>query len=323
MKAAQMNGYGPVENFKIVDIPVPEPGPDDVLIKVAYAGLRWGDIMARNGIPVKRHTGDWVPGQEVAGTVEKVGRNVSGYKPGDRVASLPSDGGYAEYCATPYNTVSPIPDGVPMEKMLIYLINMPVAYMLMYPWGEIQPNETVLLHAAAGGVGLLALQVIKACGDNNTVIAIAGTDEKLEVCKSKGADFCINYKEKDYGTEVREMMAGRGVDIALNSVGGNTLGLDPGLIRPLGRWIIFGSSGGNAKIDIYRFAYSSITIKPFSIIPFIGTPTFQKARDFTDEWVKTRPLDSPHIYPLEDIADMQKAMEEGRTWGKIVFSVQT
>jgi NADPH2:quinone reductase len=161
MKAVYLNDYGSVDNFKLDEAPRPEPGPDDVLVKVHFAGLRWGDIMARNGFPARRHSSPFIAGQEAAGVIKEVGARVENLKPGMRVIALPLDGAYAEYVSVSKDRISIIPDNVPMEKYLAYPVNMRTAYMLIYAWGKIQPGETVLLHAAAGGVGTLALQVMK------------------------------------------------------------------------------------------------------------------------------------------------------------------
>src|SRR5688500_18140420 len=129
MKAAQLLDYGPATNFRIVDLPKPAPGPGEVLIEVAFAGLRWGDIMGRNGIPVRVHRPPVVPGQEVAGVVTEVGAGVDGLAPGDRVVAQPRGGGYAEHVAVPAAAVGRVPDGVDLDTVLVYRVNLPAAYL--------------------------------------------------------------------------------------------------------------------------------------------------------------------------------------------------
>lgn len=321
MKAAQLQEYGPADGFRIVDVPKPAPGPKEALIRVKYAGLRWGDIMARRGEPARRHNDPWVPGQEAFGIVEEIGDQVTGFAPGDAVIGTPLEGTFAEWCVVPAARLAKVPPGVPGEKMLIYAINMPVAYMCMYTWGHIQPGETALVHAAAGGVGQLCVQVIKRRGSNNRVIALAGTDEKVQGCLDNGADYAINYKTADYVTEVKRITDGAGVDIVLNGVAGPTLKTDPTVIRPLGRWIIFGGAAGYTPINTFRFSYSSITVMPFSIIPFRNTPHYAEAVAFTNEWVQHEELLTPTAYPLDRIVQAQLDLEEGRTQGKVVLQV--
>lgn len=330
MKAAELSDYGPAENFRIVDRPRPEPRKGEVLVRVEYAGLRWGDIMGRRGIPVRSQTPPFVPGQEAAGTIEAVGEGITAFKPGDRVVCQPMGGGYAEYLAMPADRIGRIPEGVPTQAALVYRVNMPTAYMLVYEWAKVQEGETVLLHAAAGGVGMLVVQILKRKFSNVTVIGLAGSDAKCAAVRANGADHAINYRTQDY-VEAVEKIAGAkprgfapgappaGVHVALNGVGGATLKKDRRVIRRLGRWVLFGTPGGIEPINPYENSYDSIAIMPFSIIPFTGTPAVQRAQDFARDWMKTEKLIEPVVHPIDDIANVQAAMERGETMGKIVF----
>lgn len=330
MRAAQLNDYGPAENFEIVDLPEPEAGPGEVLVRVEYAGLRWGDIMGRNGIPVKRRTPPFVPGQEAAGEVAAVGEGVTRFKPGDRVVALPQGNAYQQLVAVPEPGVRPIPDGVPTEAPLIYVVNMPTAHLAIYEWAKVQEGETVLVHAAAGGVGSLAVQILKRKFADVTVIGLAGSDEKVELVKAHGADHAVNYKTTNYveavgeiaGVKPRGFQPGAppaGVHVSLNGVGGPTLRTDRAVIRRFGRWVVYGSTAGMDPVNLYANSYDSITIMPFSKIPYRGTPPEQAADAFTDEWLRTEELDSPTIHPIEEIASVQAAMERGETAGKVLF----
>jgi len=330
MKAAQLNDYGPAENFEIVELPDPEAGPGEVLVRVEYAGLRWGDIMGRNGIPVKRRTPPFVPGQEAAGEIAAVGQGVTRFKPGDRVVVLPQGNAYQQLVAVPEAGVRPIPDGIPTEAPLIYVVNMPTAHLAIYEWAKVQEGEIVLVHAAAGGVGSLAVQILKRKFDDVTVIGLAGSDEKVELVTAHGADHAINYKTTNYIEAVGEIAGVKprgfrpdalpaGVHVSLNGVGGPTLRTDRAVIRRFGRWVIYGSTAGMEPVNLYANSYDSITIMPFSKIPYRGTPPDQAAEAFTDEWLRTEQLDSPTIHPIEDIANVQAAMERGETAGKVLF----
>jgi NADPH2:quinone reductase len=345
MQAVQLTDYGSVDNFRIVDIPEPEPQANEVRIKVEFAGLRWGDIMARHGDPVRRFTPpfEWVPGQEVAGTIDRVGADVRGFKPGQRVFGSSVGGGYAEYCCVAADRVMPLADHVPLDAALAYPINLRTAWFLVYPWGKIQPGETVLVHAAAGGVGRLAVQIMKRRLWNVRVIALCGSDEKVEICKADGADHVINYRKTDYVAEVEKIAGakpkgfapgvdGGGVDISLNGVRGDTLLKDPLVIRKRGRWILYGHSGdkqtpidgslGNrAGINTAPYAYDGITIMPFSNLAWMNQPEQESARIFVKEWMEREKLIEPTVYPLSRIAEVQKMMEEGKTSGKVVFAV--
>ncbi len=335
MKAAQLNDYGPAENFRITDVPKPKPGPDDVLIRVHYAGLRWGDIMGRNGIPVRAAQPPFVPGQEAAGVIAEIGERVTNFKVGDRVVALPGGGAYAQYLVQPASArLSKVPEGVSLASALVYKVNMPTAHLIVNEWAKVQEGESVLVHAAAGGVGMLCVQILKRKFKNVNVIGLAGSGEKCQSVRENGADHVINYKTHDYVEEVEKIVGAKprgfapgappaGVHVVLNGVAGSTLQKDRLVIRPLGRWVLFGTPGGVEPVNLFANSYDSITIMPFSMIPFMvhGTPQYVRAQAFCDEWLATEKLISPTIHPLEDIAAVQRAMEERKTSGKIVFAV--
>jgi NADPH:quinone reductase len=333
MKAAQLKDYGPADNFKITDVPKPQPGPEDVLIKVNYAGLRWGDIMGRNGIPVKAAKPPFVPGQEAAGVIEAVGERVTKFKVGDRVTALPYGGAYAEYLSMPASErVTKVPDSVPLHTALVYRVNMPAVYFLIYEWAKVQEGESVLVHAAAGGVGMLVVDVLKQDFKNVKVIGLTSSEDKVKTVLEHGADHAINYKTHDYVAEVEKLVGAKprgfapgappaGVHVVLNGVAGGTLQKDRFVIRPLGRWVLYGTPGGIEPLNVFAHAYESIAIMPFSIIPFMGTPMYAKAQAYTEDWMKNKKLTAPTIHPLEEVADVQRAMEQGKTQGKIVFSI--
>jgi NADPH:quinone reductase len=138
--------------------------------------------------------------------------------------------------------VVPLPDRVSFLQGLVYFVNMRIAYLAYYVFGKVNPGDTILLHAAAGGIGVLLTQIAKRHGDN-TVIALSRSDEKLDYCRKNGADHLINYQSADYVEEVPRITGGQGVDISLNSVDGATLETDPGAIKPTGRWVIYGYAG--------------------------------------------------------------------------------
>ena len=214
--------------------------------------------------------------------------------------------------------------------MLVYRVNMPAAYLIVHEWAEVRDGETVLVHAAAGGVGSLIVQILKRTLADVTVIGLAGTDDKVAAVLANGADHAINYKTTDYVDAVGEIAGAKaagfnplaapaGVHVALNGVGGPTLDTDRKVIRKLGRWVIYGNVAGNHPIELQQYAYDSITIKPFSLIPFFGTPQMERAGRFLDDWLANETLLVPSIHPIEDIVEVQQAMERGETTGKVVF----
>lgn len=333
MRAVHLNDYGSADNFEVVDIPKPRPGKGEVLIEVAFAGLRWGDIMQRNGWPSRARPTPFVGGQEAAGIISEVGTDVSTLRPGQRVVATPPHGGFAEFVVSPAAAVTPLPDHVALESSLAYPVNMRTAHLMVFAWAKVKPGDTVLLHAAAGGVGLMALQIMKKRLRDVRVIGICSSDEKTELLKSEGCDHVINRKTHDYVAEVNRICGpkltgfmtggemGGGVDVSFNGVSGPTLVTDPQVIRKRGRWVIYGYAGGRALIDTGPFGYDGITIMPFSSIAWRGTPEDDAARAFVLDWMSKEKLVEPMIYPLEKVADAERDMEAGQTSGKVVFRV--
>ncbi|MDH5676583.1 MAG: zinc-binding dehydrogenase [Myxococcales bacterium] len=333
MKAVFIDNYGGTENLRYGDAPTPEPKPDEVLVKVEYAGLRWGDVMARNGVPSRARPTPFVGGQEATGIIESVGHEVRGWKKGARVMVMPFGGAFAEYIAIHPSRLLPVPDKVPLEQMLAYPVNMRTAYYMVYTWAKIREGDRVLLHAAAGGVGLITLQILKRRFKDVSVVAIASTEEKLKLLKAEGADHVINRKTQNYVDEVLKIWGPKatgfaaggeqsgGVDVSFNGVSGDTLSTDWQVIRKRGRWVIYGFSAGRGNLDTSKFGYDGITVMPFSSIAWFGTPEFAEATAFIQEWLETEALIKPEIHPLADMQQVQQAFEAGNTTGKVVFKV--
>lgn len=333
MKAVFIDNYGEVDNLRLGDASRPEPGPKEVLVKVEYAGLRWGDVMQRHGLPSRARPTPFVGGQEAVGVIEAVGSEVRHWQPGMRVMATPNGGAFAEYVAVHPGRLQPVPDKVPLEVMLAYPVNMRTAYYMVYVWAKVQEGDRVLLHAAAGGVGLLTLQILKRRFTDVPVVAIASTDEKLRLLEAEGADHVINRKTQDYVEEVLKIWGPKasgfatggeragGVDVAFNGVSGDTLGKDWQVIRKRGRWVIYGYSAGRGELDTSKFGYDGITVMPFSSIAWTGTPEHAAASAFTEDWLRTERLIEPMIHPLEDMCEVQRSFEQGGTTGKVVFRV--
>jgi len=217
--------------------------------------------------------------------------------------------------------------------VLAYPVNLLTAYYAVNVWAKVQPGERVLLHAAAGGVGLLALQIMKRTLRDVTVVALVGSDEKVELVRRHGADHAINYKTTDYVEAINALFGpkatgfmtggerGGGVDVSLNGVSGPTFKTDPKVIRKRGRWVIYGFAGGRAALDTSAFGYDGITIMPFSSIAWMGTKEHMEGLAFVRRWLETEELIDPIVYPLAEAAQAERALEEGRTTGKVVLAV--
>jgi NADPH:quinone reductase len=335
MKAIEQFGYGlAAECMRWVDVPIPTPGPGQVLVKAQFVGIRWGDIMGRTGDPFPRFGPppfNKLVGAESAGVIEAVGANVTQFRPGDRVFAACA-GGYAEYAVADEDKVTPVPDHVPLDRACCYPVNMRAAYFLVYPWGKIRTDETVLLHAAAGGVGTLVCQVLRRRLKTPRIIGIVGSEEKAAYALENGADYVINYKTQDYVEEVGRICGKRtfgigvefdkgGVDIALNSVRGPTVVTDPQCIRKRGRWILYGASAGRTPVDTIPFTYEGLNIMPFSNLAWTGQPEQEDAKAFIRDWMVTEELIQPEVYDFNDLIEVQDQMHQGRTVGKVVLAV--
>lgn len=333
MRAVLLHDYGSSDQLRVGEVPAPVPKPGEVLVKVAFGGLRWGDIMQRNGFPSRARQTPFVAGQEASGVVEAVGSDVRSCKPGMRVVALPMNGAWAEYVVVPEARVLPLPDRVGLAQALAYPVNLLTAYYAVCVWAKVQPGERVLLHAAAGGVGVLALQIMKRRMRDVTVVALAGSDAKLERVREHGADHAINYKTSDYVSEINRLLGpkatgfmtggerGGGVDVSLNGVSGPTLKTDPQVIRKRGRWVIYGWAGGRGVLDTAAFGYDGITIMPFSSIAWLGTQEHADGQRFVREWLEREALLEPAVYPLDQAASATRALESGETTGKLVLAV--
>jgi len=333
MKAVLIKDYGAIDNLVVGEAPRPEPGRGEVLVKVAFGGLRWGDIMQRGGFPTRARPTPFVAGQEASGVVEAIGEGVKHLRPGMRVVALPLGGAWAEYLTAPEARVTPVPDHVPLDRVLAYPVNLLTAYYAVMVWAKVQPGERVLLHAAAGGVGLLALQIMKKRLRDVTVVALAGSDEKVALAKRHGADHAINYKTTDYVEAVTELFGPKasgftfgsdltgGVDVSLNGVSGPTLDTDWKVIKKRGRWVIYGWSGGRGHLNTGAFGYEGITLMPFSSIAWMGTPEHRAGLQFVREWLDTEELLEPTVFDLDQAVEAERVFEQGRTSGKVVLRV--
>lgn len=320
MRAVQIKSFGSTANFRVVDLPLPDPGEGEVLIRVGAAGIVFADTQMRRGDYVNLPALPFTPGREVAGIIEKVGPGVTTVQPGCRVMADMHTGGYAEFAKAAVRDLVRLPDSASYLQGIVYLVNLRIAYLYFYTFGKVEAGEVILLHAAAGGIGTLVTQIAKRRGSNNVVIALASSDEKLEYCRAAGADYCINTLTADYVDEVLRITGGKGVDVSMNSVAGATLQTDPLAIRPRGRWLINGYAGGRSLIDPNAIMPKSLNLSIFSVYTVRNDEEFRKATTFLEEWLSTERLDScTRSFPLEAVEDAHRWIEERHSYGKIAL----
>ncbi len=242
MRAIRFHQLGGPEVLRYEEAPDPIPGRSEVLIRVRAAGVNYADTMFTQGRYFLRPEFPQIPGLEVAGDIVTVGEGVSGFAPGDRVmAPLAKAGGYAELAVAPAHHVTPIPDGFDWVQAAAIPVQAVTADHVLFLAGRLQPGETVVVHAAAGGMGVMLVQMAKLAGAR--VIGTASTEEKRALARSLGADVVIDYTKPDWPQEVREATGGRGADVICEMVGGEVFSQSLGCLAPLGRLVVFGVAG--------------------------------------------------------------------------------
>ncbi|MGC9224602.1 MAG: quinone oxidoreductase family protein [Terracidiphilus sp.] len=320
MKAIQIHSTGGPEVLRLVDLPIPEPGPGQVLIRVEAIGVNFIEIYFRKG--VYKTALPTIPGSEAAGTVEELGPGVTGFAAGDAVASTSVIGSYAEYALVPAAQLVKIPQGLSMEKAAAAMLQGMTAHYLAYSTWPLKAGETALVHAGAGGVGLLLTQIAVARGAR--VIATVSTEAKAELAREAGASEVILYTERDFEAEVKRLTGGKGVDVVYDSVGKTTFEKSLNCLRPRGLLALFGAASG--------------PVPPFDLIQlsskgslFITRPTLWHyiATRAELEWRASEVLNwaakgelklrTEFSYPLAEAAHAQIDLEGRRTTGKILL----
>ncbi|MGB3682052.1 MAG: zinc-binding dehydrogenase [Rubrobacteraceae bacterium] len=323
MKIIKMYEPGEPEVLVAEDAETPEPGPDEVLIEVALAGVNYADTGMRRGMFHGPGSADMpaTPGFEVGGTIAKLGENVTGLGEGARVVAVLGTGGYAEYAVAPVDSVVEIPDGVDFLQATALLVQGITAYGVLHDSARIQPGEGVLVQAAAGGVGTLAVQLAKLAGAG-TVIGTASTGEKRSLAESLGADRTVDYTRDGWAEEVLEATGGRGVDVVLESVGGEVGEQAYGCLAPLGRLVTFGAASGEgmAPPDMWQLNMKGQTVSGYGG-PWIRPGAANKAREGISAYLRSGELkvvEGPS-FKLEDAARAHRAIEGRATVGKVTL----
>ncbi|MCX7802613.1 MAG: zinc-binding dehydrogenase [Meiothermus ruber] len=242
MKAIVVEQNGPPECLRYQEVPDPSPGPDEVLVRTTLTSLNYADVQARRGGYEAGAPPPFIPGLDAVGVVEAVGTKVTGLKPGQRVAVFASGGSYAEKVLAKGVLTYPVPDDLP-DEAVSGLTALVTAYNILTWAGRLQPNETVLVHAAAGGVGSLAVQMAKALGAG-LVIGTVGHPAKAGFVRSLGADAVVGYE--GFAEQVLERTQQKGADLILDSVAGEVFSQGMRCLAPFGRLVVYGHASGQA-----------------------------------------------------------------------------
>jgi len=321
MKAVVYRGAGGPEVVATEDRPEPEPRPDEVLIRVAGAGVNRPDIIQRNGYyPPPEGVTD-VPGLEVSGTVEKIGPEVSEWSVGDRVAALVAGGGYAELCAAPEGQCLPVPDRLELAEAAALVETTFTVWAHLFDRGRLRPGERLLVHGGASGIGTTAIQMAKRWGCS--VAVTAGSEARCAACIDLGADEAIDYKAQSFA----EVLGEASIDVVLDMVGGDTLDENLKVLAPEGRHVSIAFLGGRkATIDVKRIMAKRLTLTGATLRA--RPEPFKRAmrdaiRELVWPWVEAgelRPIIS-HRFPLEEAAQAQQLLENSQQFGKVLLEV--
>lgn len=323
MKAVQVREFGEPEVLEYGDAERPEPSMGEVLVEVKSIGVNYADTMRRRNQYVIRQELPFVPGSEVAGVVAELGEGAEGVSVGDRVVSLVGEGAYAEYALAPSQALIPIPDGLDFDAAAAIPLQGLTAYHVLKTSGRLEEGESVLVHAAAGGVGTLAVQMAKLMGAS-PVIATASSQEKLDLARELGADVLINYTEDDWPDQVRQATDGAGADVILEMVGGDFIGKNLRCLNAWGRMVVFGAASGDlgtvSPMDLLRKNHSIVGFFLPQVMsrPELFVPSLQEMLG----WISSGDvkLTLGGSYPLREAEQAHGDLEGRKTTGKIVLN---
>ena len=325
MTAIAITGKGGPDVLQVCEVPVPEAGPGQVLIKVAASGVNRPDVLQRKGVYPAPKGHSELPGLEVAGTIAASGPGVTRFKSGDRVMALTNGGGYAAYCLADEGVTLPIPAGMDDATAAAIPETFFTVWHNVIERGALKAGETILIHGGTSGIGVTAIQLAKAFGAR--VIATAGSAEKCAACLSLGADRAIDYKQEDFAEVIKAETHGKGVDVILDMVGGDYIDKNIRALADDGRLVnIAYLNGSKAEIDFMRVMLKRLTItgstlrvRSEAVKAGIARAVEEKALPLIASGKIKVLIDS--TFPLERAADAHARMESSQHIGKIVLVV--
>jgi NADPH2:quinone reductase len=322
MKAIQVHTPGGPESLQLVEVPKPQAGAQQVLVRIAASGVNFIDVYFRTGL-YKADAPVGI-GSEAAGTVESVGEGVTEFAPGDRVAYAMARGSYAEYAVVPAAMLVKIPSHVDFQTAAAAMLQGMTAHYLTHSTYPLKAGETCLVHAAAGGAGGLIVQMAKMLGAR--VFGTVSTEDKARIARQAGADETILYTQVEFDQEVRRLTEGRGVDVVYDSVGKTTFDKSLTSLRPRGTLALFGQSSGSVPAfdpGILNGKGSLYLTRP-SLAHYLLTreELLWRATDVL-KWIDSGELKLriDRTYPLADAATAHRDLEGRKTSGKLVLAV--
>ncbi len=324
MKAMIVREYGPLENLKLETVDDPVAGENAVVIDVRACAVNFADSLMVEGSYQVKPPLPFSPGLEVAGVISAVGQNVTGWRVGDRVQALTNWGGFAEKVAVPAAALTRLPENMPYEDAAAFVVAYGTSHVALDYRARLKPGEWLVVNGAGGGVGLTAVEIGKMIGAN--VIATAGSDEKLALARTKGADHVINYKQEDVRQKIKEYTAGQGANVVYDPVGGDVFRQSFRAMAPEGRMLVIGFASG----DVPQVPANHLLVKNIELIGFYWGAYKQfkpeilqnSARRLFDWYGEGRI--APHIsatYPLAQTADAIRALRQRKSSGKVVVTM--
>jgi len=326
MKVVEISEPGPPDVLKIVQRPVPEPSANEVLIKVAAAGINRPDVMQRQGLYPPPPGASDIPGLEISGIVETCGAEVEPIKKGDPVCALVTGGGYAEYCLAPAALCLPIPKGINISEAAALPETFFTVWSNVFERGGLKQGEKLLVHGGTSGIGTTAIQLVKQF--DASILVTAGSDEKCQACIDLGADAAINYRQQDFVEEIKLYTDGKGVNVILDMVGGDYLERNIKCLAPEGRLVqIAMQNGSKTSINLLPIMLKRLTLTGSTLrarnVEFKAAIASQLTANvwplFADGTIK------PIIYKSFDLANANEAhslMESSQHIGKILLTVK-
>ncbi|NHA69569.1 NAD(P)H-quinone oxidoreductase [Phycicoccus flavus] len=324
MQAITLPEFGGPEALTPTDVDDLEPQAGEVLVTVAAAGVNRADVMQRQGHYPPPPGESEVPGLEVSGTVAAVGDGVDGWSVGDEVCALLAGGGYAEQVRVPAGQLLPVPRGIPLVDAAALPEVVCTVWSNVFLTANLQPGETLLVHGGSSGIGTMAIQLATALGAR--VAVTAGTADKLEACRSLGAEILVNYREEDFVERVTEATDGRGANVVLDNMGAAYLGRNVDVLATNGRIVVIGMQGGRVgELDLGALLpkrgaviATSLRARPRDEKAAIVAAVREHVWPLVEDGVVRPIVHSRH--PLASAADAHRELEESGHIGKILLT---
>jgi NADPH:quinone reductase and related Zn-dependent oxidoreductases len=318
MKAWQVTAWGEPEQMTLADIPIPEPSAGQIRIANRAAALNFFDILQVQGKYQVKPAFPFTPGAELSGVVDALGAGVSGLAIGDRVSAMPMIGAFAEYSVVPAASVFRMPREMDFPEAAAMPIVYHTSYFALRQRAALQKDEWLLVHAGASGVGMAAIQIGKALGAR--IIATAGSEAKLDFCRSQGAALALDYSDSGWVDRVKEITGGRGADVIYDPVGGDIFDLSTKCIAPEGRLLVVGFAGGR----IPAIQANRILLKDISIVGVHWGPYAREHPEYSGqaqqalEAMRVKPVIGKR-YRLEEAPAALRDLAERKVIGKAVL----